>query len=436
MATASTTEPAKDFTAGEVAPRSAFGRLWAAWQRKRKRNRKRNLSQVRFRLTREGVHFIGILSFIFIGAVIRDINLMILLAGSMIGLLLLQWRFNKSTLAGLRFQRRLPRNTTQGMDTEVETVVFNPKSWLGAWLVLLEDRITKVAPQKVRIRSQGTVLLDAVKPQGRTEGRYRLVFRERGRYEVGPTSMTTRFPMGLGRGWRTLENASQIIVHPQSGQLLPAVRTLFDQDQIGNAASKSSSGTQEGDFFGIRPWATGDSRRWIHWRTTARLGELSVRQFEQHMQQNACLILDLWRNEDGTNQEDCERAIAFAATMARRSVSQNRDRLAVGVAGASEFVCPAIQSRTLVDNLLDHLAVAEPSDQPELADVFGQLAPVLLKNPNAIIVSTRAESLDWTKDELTAQSQRLLSNIRWRWLDVSQGDLEPYFEWEPVEDGS
>lgn len=429
MATASTpssTSSPKDGTAG--ASGSLLTRLWNAFQRHRRRGRKRSLSTVRFRLTREGIHFIGILTFIFIGAVIRDINLLILLAGAMIGLLLLQWRFNKSTLVGLNFSRRIPRNTTVGAETEIETTVTNPKSWLGAWLVLLEDRIIRTTPSPVRIRAQGTVLLDSVKPQGRTKGRYRLVFHDRGKYEVGPTTMTTRFPMGLGRGWRILENTSSIVVHPRVGTLLPSIRMLFDQDQHGSASSKASSGTQEGDFFGIRPWATGDSRRWIHWRTTARLGELSVRQFEQQMQPNTCIVLDLC---DATEDKAaCEQAISFVATLARYSVNQSRVRLAVGMAGETISVCSAVQSRVLVENLLDQLAVVEPTPEPDLVGVLRELMPVLIANPNVVVISTRPDASAELLAGEDAHLERLLHTVRLRWLDVSNGDLESYFRLE------
>ena len=417
--------------------RSLLGRLWNAWREKRRKDRKRNLSRVRFRLTREGVHFCGILLFIFIGAIIRDLNLLILLAGAMIGLLLLQWRFNKSTLIGLRFERQFPLSTSVGVETEIETNVQNPKHWLGAWLVLLEDRITKLRPNKSRLRTQGTVLLDAVKPRGRSDGRYRLVFHERGKYRIGPTTMSTSFPMGLGKGWRILENTQEIIVRPHLGELLPRSASLFQQDQIGNAASKSSSGTQEGNFFGLRPWATGDSKRWVHWRTTARLGELSVRQFEQQMQLNTCLLLDFY--DDDTNEAvvNQERALSFVATLAHQSIRRGRNRLSVALAGSQATTFPTVQSPVLVEHLLDELAVMHPSKEPKLHESLQDMGLSLLKNPNVLVVSTRPDRSDVLMSaELDEQTKRLLSHLRIRWLDVSAGDLDPYFQWEPRSDGS
>lgn len=403
--------------------------LWNRWQRKRRRDRARLLSQVRFRLTREGVHFIGILIFIFIGAVIRDINLLILLAGSMIGLLLLQWRFNSGTLVGLSVARRLPKSVARERTADIEVTISNPKFWLGAWLVLVNDPVRKLRPVAKRLSVDGHALADSVKPRGSADCKYQLVFHQRGEYQVGPSTISTRFPIGLGIGWRTVDNASTILVHPKLGQLKNGTKGLFDQDRLGGASASHNAGVQEGEFYGLRPWATGDSKRWIHWRTTARLGELSVRQFEQRQQRQISILIDLF--DDGTEacQAACESAISFLATLARGSVTQGRDKLAVAVAGQTVDLFTAVQSPVLVSNLLDKLAVTQPSKQPDWLGAFRGLNASLLSNPRLLVVSTRAdESASWLRGAEDAIVRRMFGRVRVRWLNVMAGDLEPYFD--------
>ena len=48
------------------------------------------------------------------------------------------------------------------------------------------------------------------------------------------------------------------------------------------------------DFYGIRSYRPGDSPRWIHWRTTARVGQPMVREFEEPPQQHLTVILEAW----------------------------------------------------------------------------------------------------------------------------------------------
>ncbi|QDV26174.1 DUF58 domain-containing protein [Aureliella helgolandensis] len=421
---------------------SHFLRLvWQRWKQRRQRNITRRLAQVHFRLTREGLHFVGVLLFIFFGAVIRDINLLILLAGAMLGLLLLQWRFNTRTLIGLRASRRLSQSIVVGRSTLVSIRVVNPKRWLGAWLVLVEDTLYREKPVAQRIAVKAATIVDEVRPQGSGGGNYELTFRQRGKYRVGPSTLSTRFPIGLGRGWRTLNNAAHIIVHPSLGQLTPRIERLFHRELHGHSKASSNAGANETEFYGLRPWATGDSRRWIHWRTTARLGELSVRQFERQQHRQLNILLDLHGvPEDDEIEQSCEMAIAFVATLASSNVKRGGDRMAVAIAADQTFASVSVQSAVLVDNLLGELSVIAPCPQPELTKALKGIHLPLLKNPNLLVVSTRSNQLGPVAALRETDSvpdvprevhldEKVLERLKVRWLNVSAGDLEPYFAW-------
>ena len=423
-------EPAQ--TTAEKPSASAFGWLWTRWRNKRRRDRARALSHVRFRLTREGVHYIGILLFIFLGALLRDINLLILLAGSMIGLLLLQWRFNTRTLIGLTAQRYLPRNSFVAVETSVEMRVANPKVWLGAWLILVEDPLHKRLPNAVKLIEKGTTVVDEVPPKGARSAKYQLTFHQRGEYLIGPTTLSTRFPLALGRGSRTLDNQVLITIFPQLGQLSMLARGLFQQQQQGAAQATRAVGLHEADFYGLRPWSTGDSKRWIHWRTTARLGELSVRQFERRQSHRVCLLLDLHgqpQKKNGPN-EHVERCIAFLSTLANHAARHGSDRLAVGVAASESFALPSVQGGVLAENLLQRLATIDATPKPDLVEVLQGLTIPLLNNPSLLVISTRSNRTQWLREQFRGQAaDRLFARLQVTWLDATQGDLEPYFSW-------
>ncbi len=419
-------------TVTDSQPTSISIRLWSRWRDKRRRDRARSLSQVRFRLTREGVHYIGILLFIFLGALLRDVNLLILLAGAMIGLLLLQWRFNTRTLIGLTAQRYLPRNSFAAMETSVEIRVANPKTWLGAWLILVEEPLQKQLPNVVKLTEKGTTVIEEVPPKSARSSKYQLTFQQRGEYLVGPTTLSTRFPLALGRGSRTLDNQAHMTIFPQLGKLSPAAHGLFQQRQQGAAQAARSVGLHEADFYGLRPWSTGDSKRWIHWRTTAKLGELSVRQFERRKSHRICVLLDLYRPSQKKNgpDEDVERCISFLSTLASHSASSGADRLAVAVAASECFTLPSVQGRVLLENLLLRLATINVSQKPDLIDALRGLSIPLLNNPHLLVISTRSNQTRQLREHLQGQgADRLLARLQVQWLDATQGDLEPYFSW-------
>ncbi len=411
-------------------PLSLTSRIFRGWLRKRRRDRVRQQGYVRFRLTREGLHFVGILAFIFIGAVIREISLLILLAGAMIGLLLMQWRFNTSTLLGLKVQRQLPKRTHVGGQSDVALSIANPKSWLGAWLVQVEDRIEKILPDHRRSSENGIALVDAVRPRSRVKCSYRLALHERGEYAVGPTQLSTRFPLGLGLGWRVVDEQSRLIVHPRKGKLTPAARKLFHTNQQGQTRSASRAGSEEGEFFGLRPWATGDSKRWIHWRTSARLGQLSVRQFEQQKQRQIAVLLDLCVTEQEANAKHVEMAISFVATLVTTAVHNARNRVAVSVAGEEVTSVTNILSTVLADSFLDKLSVAQPVREPDLATALRGLSIPIQSNASLLVVSTRPNADEHLRAAAQdSLSERLVSTTPLRCLDVSSNDLEPYIQW-------
>jgi len=414
---------------------SYSGWLWQRWRRKRKRDRARNLAIVRFRLTREGWHFLFVLLFIFVGAVIREINLLILLAGTMIGLLNLQWRFNTKTLQGLKVRRRLPLRTMVGAPTDISIEVTNTRRWLGSWLVLAEDQIQKIQPNFKRLTEKGVALVDEVQPQRTNSARYELRFLERGRYRIGSTTISTRFPIGLGRGWRVIDNSVDLMVHPHLGKLLPACRLLLQAELEGTAKAVPRASVHEGEFYGLRNWQTGDSRRWIHWRTTAKRGELSVRQFEQLQRRQLSVLLDLYQPKSKPTKADrqaIERTVAFAATLASELVNRDRDRIAFAIAGEIVHVLPNVQSAVLVHDLLDRLSEVRPGATPNLVEAVTQISLSLMRSPVLLVVSTRTDQFGVLRQELEdGVNHRFFDRLQVRWLNVSSGELEDYFEWNP-----
>src|SRR5436309_3490770 len=92
-------------------------------------------------LTREGWYYLAILAFIIGGAVLRSVNLLVILAGTMIAPLLFNWRLAMASLTGLVMQRRLPTQILAGEPLTVEIHVQNKRWWMSTWLLRIEDRI-------------------------------------------------------------------------------------------------------------------------------------------------------------------------------------------------------------------------------------------------------------------------------------------------------
>ena len=145
----------------------------------------------------------------------------------------------------------------------------------------------------------------------------------RGAAAIGSVRLhvSTRFPFGLvrseSRSCRTVPRCWSV---RGWGSLTQRWLQIVDSRLQGSHSEGRRQGMLEGDYYGLREWRPGDSQRWIHWRTSAKLGELAVRQFEQQRNRDLILVLDLWEPDSPTEQEllQTEIAISFLATAVSR----------------------------------------------------------------------------------------------------------------------
>src|SRR5258708_33611326 len=85
------------------------------------------------------------------------------------------------------------------------------------------------------------------------------------------------------------------MVDPRGGQLTRRWQLLQRQASETHTGQRHDRSAQQQEYHGLRDYRPGDSPRWIHWRTSARLGQPRVQEFEQQHEQNLAILLDPWR---------------------------------------------------------------------------------------------------------------------------------------------
>ncbi len=246
---------------------------------------------------REGWYYLLIVVVVFGGALFKEVNLLLILAGMLLGPVLLNWQAVGTNLRGLCLERKLPRGLSAGDWLSVSLRLSNARRRLGAWGVVVEEQIRRVTAAGGD-NPGGPLLSPDVLfpyvPAGETrKGAYRGRLLERGRYRFGPVRLSTRFPFGLFSRTITMGESETLLVLPRLGRLTDgwAGRRL---EAIAGVDRRSFRPGLEGDFYGVREWRGGDGRRLIHWRSSARLGKLVVRQFAQPRSRDVAVVLDLW----------------------------------------------------------------------------------------------------------------------------------------------
>jgi hypothetical protein len=103
---------------------------------------------------------------------------------------------------------------------------------------------------------------------------YGLTADLRGRFELGPARLVRLAPLGVARLTRRVAGLSELLVAPRIVPVHPP-RLRFDIDETSSKVSPKA--IRETDPTSVRDYRSGDPRRLVHWRATARRGKLMVR---------------------------------------------------------------------------------------------------------------------------------------------------------------
>ena len=129
----------------------------------------------------------------------------------------------------------------------------------------------------------------------------------RGRWALGPLTVTRYDPFGVVRASTALGEQADIAVWPAVTQL-PAPRGILvaEPDRIALGARSPST-----DDSALREYQLGDDLRRVHWRSSARRGELVVRSDERAGMRPVTVLLDLPQEA-----ESLEWTISLGTSMA------------------------------------------------------------------------------------------------------------------------
>jgi uncharacterized protein (DUF58 family) len=210
--------------------------------------------------------------------------------------------------------RRIDRSRAEaGSVVRVEVEVRN-LSRLTSPLLLAQDALP---PELGVARGEGArFVLERIPGGGEVTVTYAIRPEQRGRYPVGPLSVRLADPFGFCQILRTFSITDRLSVLPPTVSL--------SANRLGGGWNAGGETRQRGITTGgepdatTRPYLSGDDRRHVHWRTTARTGELTVRREEQPWQSRATLLLDTRAvaHSPGLVSPSFEYAVSVAASVA------------------------------------------------------------------------------------------------------------------------
>lgn len=126
---------------------------------------------------------------------------------------------------------------------------------------------------------------------GKARLQYRLHTTRRGFFRIGPLVVEASDPLGLVRSFQVDDNAAFLTVLPRTvamGQGWP-----LGHQPVHQTPRRRSLFEDPSRFLGIRAYRRGDGLRRVHWRATARSGELQVKVFEPSVLSGLLLAVDM-----------------------------------------------------------------------------------------------------------------------------------------------
>lgn len=323
---------------------------------------------------------------------------------------ILAWLWTRFSLKGLTVSRRARSlRASVGDVFEENFEVSNSSRMMVLWLAISNATSLPGASGSRVLTSIG----------GRQKRSYvaRTWLTRRGGFSLGPTEVTSGDPFGLFLARKHFPASESLVVLPMIYELtsflsppglLPGGKVIRRKalDITPHAA-------------GIREYVPGDPLKRIHWPTSARRGQLMVKEFEQDPQAEVWLFLDaqarVHSEKDEGNEtipsvdanwvfgrrpvfhlppSSFEYAVSITASLARYFIQQRR---AVGflAAGQVHTLLPAERSVRQENKILDTLAFLEPRGDLPLASLVSTQSKRLPQGSSAILItpSTRNELL-------------------------------------------
>jgi uncharacterized protein (DUF58 family) len=217
--------------------------------------------------------------------------------------------------AGLTVGRRIDRTEIElGEVVDASVSLRNGKRLPAPW-IFWRDQIDP----GLDVEGEACAF-ETVPARGESLLTYRLHSTRRGLFRVGPAVVEASGPFGLVRRFRVEAGARFITVFPRT-------LTLGDGWPLGHrpihqVPRRRSLFEDPSRFLGVRPYRPGDGLRRIHWRATARSGELQVKVFEPAVLAGMLLAVEMaaasWPGlEEGEGGDPrVEAAVTAAASLA------------------------------------------------------------------------------------------------------------------------
>jgi uncharacterized protein (DUF58 family) len=338
--------------------------------------------RMEYRISTAGWIYIAATLLVALAALNTGNNLLFLILACLISVILMSGILSSISLAGVELRVELPEHIFAGQTLRATVELHNEKLMLPSFGLRVEAAVAKGAPAAAVLETP--VFFPYLPRQERVKQSVPVAFLRRGLHVQDTFRIVTRFPFGFLQKTRRLALKSEALVYPQ----VDTSSELADMFPGIEGSLESHSKGRGHDLHALREYLPTDSARHVHWKASARMGSLMVREFAREDDRRVLLVLDPYsgsmeNNTKAVAEERFERAVSLCAGIAWHFY-ERAAQLEFRGAGIETRLAPAEEN---IFAILRYLAVAEPEKPGAESPLLEELAasPELFK----LIVTSR-----------------------------------------------
>ena len=308
--------------------------------------------QVDYRLTREGMVYLGVVAILILASVNTGNNLLFMILACSLAGILISGVLSRAVLTGIDLKFDMPEHVFAEQPVLAELELRNEKQAWPSFSLRVIGANKKGAGQILT----RPVFFPYIPRLGCARQKVELTFPHRGAYRQDAFGIRTRFPFGFFEKTRHVDSELEIVVYPAVAptdhfyEVLP----LLSGEMVSYFRGRGH------ELHSLRDYLPTDSARRVDWKVTARAGHLMVREFAREDERRVMLVLDPFVGpppaasgaSSSTEQAGSERAAAEHAQRFERAVS-----IAACIAWHFNEINSVLQFRT--DRFATPLAPAE-----------------------------------------------------------------------------
>jgi uncharacterized protein (DUF58 family) len=248
----------------------------------------------RTRPTKEGITFLGLTFFVGFAALNTGNNLLYLIFGMMLSFIAASGIISMINLSGIEIKSNPPEDVFALTPTLLRFSVRNLKFLVPSYSLTIDIEGRKAFLSHLPSKTTKTVAVQCF-------------FKKRGWNRIPRAVLLTRFPFGFFKKWIKIDLGNEeILVYPMVEKLVIDKEEF--QQKFGERESERSGFGSE--LRSIRTYHDGDNPKFIHWKTTAKIGELMLRELQDDESKRVTIEFNPVKNKG-----ELEREITRAASI-------------------------------------------------------------------------------------------------------------------------